>query len=203
MKKRTGKLHLFAFIGALILLGIHGVRNHRKAWSTARPQVLYRLRDLLTCQLFELIGMFIHVVIPAEENAFIGNPLRKLQPLIDHIKSKCFECHQPNKEISIDKRIVKSKARCHLKQYMKSKPTKWGFKLWVLLKNALSKVPRGTGYYIQDEKMGIVYCVWKDTRVVSAMSTCHPGHQSEKMVSRNCLGADGKQTTMEIPRPNN
>lgn len=88
--------------------------------------------DLLTCQLFELIGTFIHIVTPAEENAFIGNPLRKLQPLIDHIKNKCFEFYQPKKEVSIDERMVKSKARCHIKQYMRNKPTKWGFKLWVL-----------------------------------------------------------------------
>ena len=132
MKKKVGKSHLFAFIGALILLGIHTVRNHRKAWSTARAQVLYRLRDLLTCQLFELIGTFIHLVTPAEEIASIGNPLRKLQPLIDHIKNKCFEFYQPRREMSIDERMVKSKARCHFKQYMKNKPTKWGFKLWVL-----------------------------------------------------------------------
>ena len=124
MKKQVGKLHLFAFIGALILLGIHGVRNHRKAWSTAREQVLYRVCDLLTCQLFELIGTFNHIVTPAEENAFIGNPLRKLQPLIDHIKNKCFEFYQPKKEVSIDERMVKSKARCCFKQYMRNKLTK-------------------------------------------------------------------------------
>jgi hypothetical protein len=29
-------------------------------------------------------------------------------------------------------RMVKSKARCHFIQYMRNKPTKWGFKLWVL-----------------------------------------------------------------------
>ena len=28
--------------------------------------------------------------------------------------------------------MVKSKARCHFKQYMNSKPTKWGFRLCVL-----------------------------------------------------------------------
>ena len=89
MKKKVGKLHLFAFIGALILLGIHSVRNHRKAWSTAKAQVLYHLRDLRTWQLFELIGAFIHVT-PEEEIASLCNPLRKLQPLIDHIKAKCF-----------------------------------------------------------------------------------------------------------------
>ena len=43
--------------------------------------------------------------------------------------------------------------------------------------------------------------MWKDTCVVSVMSTCHPGHQSPNLVSRNCLGAEGKRTTMEIPRP--
>ena len=131
MKKRVRISHQFAFIGALILLSIHGVRNHRKAWSTAQAQVLYRLRDLLTCQLFELIGTFIHVVTPAEEDAASGNPLRKIQPLVDHIKAKCFEFYQPRK-VCIDERMVKSKARCHFKQYMRNKPTKWGFKQWVL-----------------------------------------------------------------------
>jgi len=33
------------------------------------------------------------------------------------------------------------------------------------------------------------------------MSTCHPGHQSEIMVSRSCTGADGKRMTTEISRP--
>jgi len=28
--------------------------------------------------------------------------------------------------------MVKSKARCHLIQYMKNKPCKWGFKYWVI-----------------------------------------------------------------------
>ena len=202
------------------------------------------------------------------------------------MKAKCFEFYQPRKEISIDERMVKSKSRCHFRQYMRNKPTKWGFKLWVLadmtgytvdfdiytgksteksesglgydvvmrlvqpltfqgyelyvdnfysspdlfvdlrksgitatgtfrsnrrglptevvlLKAALEKaqVPRGAGYYYRDKKTNIVYCVWKDTRVVSVMSTCHPGHHSEIMVSRSCTGADGKRMTTEIPRP--
>ena len=41
--------------------------NHCKAWSTARAQVLTHLRDLLTCQRFELIGTFLHVVTKQEE----------------------------------------------------------------------------------------------------------------------------------------
>jgi len=111
--KKVGKSHLFAFIGAPILLSIHRVHNHRKAWSTARAQVLYRLRDL-TCQLFNLNGTFLHVVTPAKEDAASGNPLRKLQPLIDHMKAKCFEFYQPRKEISIDQWMAKSKSTINL-----------------------------------------------------------------------------------------
>ena len=33
--------------------------------------------------------------------------------------------------MSIDECMVKSEVRCHFKQY-RNKPTKWGFKLWVL-----------------------------------------------------------------------
>ena len=129
MKKNFDKKQLMAFFGALILLGIHNVRNHRKAWSTSKAQVIYRLRDLLTCQQFELIGAFLHVVTPSEEAKASGKPLRKLQPLIDHIKHQSVEFYQPRKELSVDERMVKSKARCHFIQYMRNKPVKWGFKL--------------------------------------------------------------------------
>ena len=131
--------------------------------------------------------------------------------------------------------MVNSKARCHFKQYMKSKPTKWGFKVCVLanmkgytfdfnihtgksteksdsglshdvimqhgimatgtfhtsrqglpseavsLKDAFikGKLPQGTGYYTQDSQTDIVYCMWKDTCVVSVMSTVT--HQATKV----------------------
>jgi len=75
---------------------------------------------------------FIHVVTIEEEEESKHNPLRKVQPLIDYVKSKCFEFYQPQEEMSVDERMVKSKARCHLVQYMRNKPVKWGFKLWVL-----------------------------------------------------------------------
>ena len=39
---------------------------------------------------------------------------------------------QPHREVSIDERMVRSKARFSFRQYIKNKPTKWGFKLWCL-----------------------------------------------------------------------
>ena len=123
---------LMAFLGVLILLGIHSVRNYRKAWSVSRAQVLIRLNDLMTCQRFELIGCFLHVISVEEEAAMGSDPLRKIRPLQDYIKKKCLQLYQPFQYLAVDERIVKSKARCHLVQYMKNKPCKWGFKYWVI-----------------------------------------------------------------------
>ena len=101
---------LMAFLGVLILLGIHGVRNYRKAWSEARAQVMIRLNDLMTCQRFELIGCFLHVITSEEEAAMASDPLRKIRPLQEHIKKKCLQFYQPCQYLSINERMVNSKA---------------------------------------------------------------------------------------------
>ena len=102
-------MELRAFIGALLFLGIHGVKNRRKAWNMAKAQVLVRLQDLLTCQRFELIGVFLHVVTPEEEVALGDKRLRKPLPFTDMIKKRCLEYYQPTKHLCIDERMVKSK----------------------------------------------------------------------------------------------
>ena len=74
---------------------IHNVRNYRKAWSESRAQYLVRLQELMTCQRFELIGTFLHIVTIEEEEASTEDQLRKIRPLYDHIKRRCFDLYQP------------------------------------------------------------------------------------------------------------
>jgi len=132
MRKRLTKDKNKAFLGALILLGIQHVRNHHKAWSVSKAQHLTRLQDLITCQRFELIGCFLHVATPQEEEASPEDHLRKLRPFLEHLKSNCLTYYQPLQHLSVDERMVKSKPRCHMVQYVHNKPVKWVFKLWVL-----------------------------------------------------------------------
>ena len=67
-----------------------------------------------------------------DEAKIPSDRLRKIRPLQEYIKNKCRDLYQPLQHLSVDERMVKSKARCHLVQYVKNKPCKWGFKCWVL-----------------------------------------------------------------------
>lgn len=72
----------------------------------------------MTCQRFEIIGCFLHVVMPEEEEAANGDHLRKFRPYLDHLKTNCLSYYQPLQYLSVDERMVKSKACSHLVQCM-------------------------------------------------------------------------------------
>ena len=120
------------FLGILILLGINKVRNIRQVWNPRNAQVMSTLFRLMTRHRFEAIASFLHVVSLDEEQELANDPLKKIKPLHNYIKRKCFKLYQPLREVSIDERMVKNKGRHRFGQYMKSKPIKWGFKYWVL-----------------------------------------------------------------------
>ena len=61
-------------------------------------------------------------------------------------RGDCLEFYHLLRELSIDEQMVKSKARTHFRQYIRNKPTKWGFKYWV--------VADPTGYTLDFE----LYC---------------------------------------------
>ena len=86
-----------------------------------------KLTSLMTCHRFEAIGCFLHVVTQAA-----NNPMKKILPMHNMLKKRCLDLYQPLQQLSIDERMVKSKARTHLRQYIRNKPTKWGFKYWII-----------------------------------------------------------------------
>ena len=59
------------------------------------------------------------------------DPLFKLKPLMNDLRLACRSYFVPYRNISIDERKVAFKGRIGMKQYIKDKPTKRGFKLWV------------------------------------------------------------------------
>ncbi|CAL9708675.1 unnamed protein product [Knipowitschia caucasica] len=85
------------------------------------------------------ISWNIHISDPeqdAKNDQTKGTPqhdkLFRLKPLLDTILIACKTHFHPRQHIAIDERMVATKAHTGMTQYMKAKPTKWGFKLFVL-----------------------------------------------------------------------
>ncbi|XP_071480251.1 piggyBac transposable element-derived protein 4-like [Diadema antillarum] len=130
---------------------------------------------------FEEILQFLHVVDHEKENRRTEGKLTAVKYCLDFIREKCLLLFQPGRSISIDERMVKSKGRSGMRQYIKDKPVKWGFKLWVLAdadtgytsnffvytgKQDGNRLQHGLGYTVVfdllEEYLGQGYCVYID-----------------------------------------
>ena len=104
--------------------------NIKKYWST---KTLYNglwARKIFSRNRFKALMTFLHVVAPDQETP--GNKLRKVEEFISSFKERFHLLYQPPQNIAVDERMVKSKHRSGIRQYMKGRSTKWGLKLWVL-----------------------------------------------------------------------
>lgn len=141
--KDTTADEIYRLIALLVYFGLVEVgMSVDKYWST---KTLYHglwARTILTRQRFLALMALLHVVDPATEAA--GEKLRKVESFINQFKSRCVTLYQPGKQVAIDERMVKSRHRSGLWEYIKDKPTRWGIKLWVLADSANGYTLGGT-----------------------------------------------------------
>ncbi|KAJ8364440.1 hypothetical protein SKAU_G00132710 [Synaphobranchus kaupii] len=130
---------LYRYFGVLISMGLVRCPETRDYWSHARCYSLPFPRTVFSRTRFEAISWALHISDPdtdGQNDALRGTDrydrLFRLRQLIDEVVAACRSFYQPRQQLSIDERTVATKARIGFKQYMKAKPTKWGFKLFVL-----------------------------------------------------------------------
>lgn len=120
----------YKFIGLLIYMDVTKISRISNYWSTESLQCGLWACVFMSRDRFLAILAMLHVVDPDTEAE--GDCLQELRYLLDHMKATCQDLYQPPQNMSVDERMVRFKARSGMKQFMKEKPTRWGFKLWVL-----------------------------------------------------------------------
>lgn len=119
---------------------LHGLGEVLYAGGLLERILTLRSPIPLSCHgTFFTIWRALHIsdIIADEENdAKRGTPgynhLGKIKPLYNQIVQSCKSHFQPGQHISVDKRMVASKARISIRQYIPVKPKNWGYKLFVL-----------------------------------------------------------------------
>uniref|UniRef100_A0A3B5AMD5 PiggyBac transposable element-derived protein 4-like n=1 Tax=Stegastes partitus TaxID=144197 RepID=A0A3B5AMD5_9TELE len=129
----------YTFLAILLFSGLVSVRHRSDYWRKRWPYNFSFPGDQMSRDRLEAIIWSLHLSDPKddeENDKKKGTPeydrLFKLKPLYTEIVNACKAHFQPYRNLSIDERMVGSKARISMKQYMKNKPTKWGYKLFVL-----------------------------------------------------------------------
>ncbi|XP_005091401.1 piggyBac transposable element-derived protein 4 [Aplysia californica] len=121
------------FLYLNIMFGIHHVPDSRLYWSVDPVLRVPAVADVMSRQRFEKINQYFHLndstKMPnrGEENY---DPLFKLRPLLDTVRTACGSSYKPGRNISIDEAMIGFNGRLHFKQYIRNKPTKWGIKVW-------------------------------------------------------------------------
>lgn len=116
------------FIGITFLMSIYGLPRTRMFWQ--QETQVSKIVESMSRNRWEQIKAKIHF----NDNIYLAvsnDKLHKIRPFIDKVV-KNFNKTPMGEKICVDEQIIPYKGHHSIKQYMKAKPKKWGYKAFVL-----------------------------------------------------------------------
>lgn len=129
----------FKFLGLTFYFAMVKLQNIQDYWKKDTIFSVPFPANVMVRDRYRVISWNIHMSDPdkdVENDKKKGtpdyDPLFRLKPLLETVQNACKAFYHPRQNLSVDERVVATKAHTGMTQYMKAKPTKWGFKLFVL-----------------------------------------------------------------------
>lgn len=132
-----------AFVGVRISMEYSVIKRRLEFYFSRKSGSLFDTpgyRKIFTRDRFLAIWKFMHYV--DEENPATNktDKLYKVRPLIDYLCEKFQSHYVPRQQMSLDEGMIPAKNRTTLKQYIQSKPVKWGIKSFLLCESSTGYV---------------------------------------------------------------
>lgn len=127
--KNTNPYELKQFLGVLIWMGLVQMPHLHSYWSKKKIYSNY-VKKIMSRNRFQLLLSMWH--FSDNEDFSDTSKLRKLSPLLNHLKSKYQSVIVPEQNICIDETLVPFRGRLAFRQYIKNKRHKFGIKLFKL-----------------------------------------------------------------------
>ena len=111
-------------------------------WSSQLRQE--NIASYMTCNRFEEILMIFHLSdneLQPKPGSSIYDKLYKVRVFLSSLQESFKKYADPETHMCVDEQMIPFKRQHSLKVYIKNKPSKWGYKVWVLA---------GASVYIQD-----------------------------------------------------
>lgn len=125
----TGEMYVY--FGILILSGYNKLPSRRMYWERKSDTYNHLVSNSISRDRFELIHRYLHF----NDNNKIdpNNKLYKIQPLIDRINEISQALAIPlGENFSLDEAMEPYYGHHHMKQFIRGKPIRYGFKFWCL-----------------------------------------------------------------------
>ncbi|XP_067283804.1 piggyBac transposable element-derived protein 4-like isoform X2 [Pseudorasbora parva] len=128
---------IFAFMAIIIYMGLVKLPALSDYWRVGNlysfpfpKKLITKKKFLRICRSLHLSSLVDDAANEKRKGTARFDRLCKIKPLYIEMRDACKANYHPGQNISIDERMVASKAR--MQQYMKNKPVRWGYKLFVL-----------------------------------------------------------------------
>ncbi len=131
--KDISETELRAYIGLLILAGVYRSRNESTSslWDEQNGRTIFQAT--MSHKKFCLIGRVMRFDNKLTRAEFAENDkLAAFRNIWDKWESRLRLLYNPGREVCVDEQMVPFKGRCRFRQYIPSKPKKYGIKIWVL-----------------------------------------------------------------------
>jgi hypothetical protein len=125
----TTAAELYAFLGAHLFMGIDRLPRTEMYWSADFAHPL--LTAAFSRDRFKQLLHFFRVVAP-DEDAAERDPLPHVRSLAAKLNASFAAHYAPSPQLTLDEAMAAFKGRSPIKQYIPSKPHKWGYKIYCL-----------------------------------------------------------------------